>query len=82
MMTWGELLRICRKNRGLTQSQLAEKAHTTQATITAIETGRYIPHLDKYSELLEVCGYELGVREKRNSYTIEEMISIMEKGHE
>ena len=81
-MTWGELLRICRKNRGLTQSQLAERTLTTQATITAIETGRYIPRVDKYSEILEACGYELGIREKRSSYTIEEMVNLMEKADE
>ena len=82
MLTWGELLKICRKSRGLTQVQLAERTLTTQATITAIETGRYIPHVDKYSEMLEACGYELGIREKRNSYTVEEMINFMEKADE
>lgn len=79
MMSYGELLRICRKRAGFTQFELANRAYTNQGLVSAYETGRQTPKIDIYSDLLAACGYELGIREKKDTVTIEEMMKFMEE---
>lgn len=52
----GERLRACRRERGLTQEQLAERADTTQAVIQKIENGKSLRprKIDKIAAALEV----------------------------
>lgn len=42
---FGERVRIMRKLRGMTQSELADKIRATQSTITNVENGRRAPSL-------------------------------------
>ena len=41
----GELIRSLRKERGLTQQQLAELVHVSSRTIISLEKGQYNPSL-------------------------------------
>lgn len=45
METWAENLRIIRKNRGLTQLELADKADVARSTIIAYEKGEAQPSM-------------------------------------
>ncbi|MBO0413358.1 helix-turn-helix transcriptional regulator [Enterococcus hulanensis] len=49
-----------REEAGLTQAELAEKAHTTQATIARIERGDNVS-FDKLSEIAHAMGKKLKV---------------------
>lgn len=50
-----------REEAGLTQAELAEKAHTTQATIARIERGDNVS-MDKLSSIAHAMGKNLEVR--------------------
>lgn len=58
----GELIRLCRKQAGLTQRGLAQKVGITTTSLWRYETGRDMPRWDKVQWCLEACGYELEVR--------------------
>lgn len=64
MIKYGELLKICRVNAGLSQKDLAIRAGTTQGYISAIERSKFVPKIDWLEKVLNICGYELGVRQK------------------
>lgn len=51
-MTAGELLHDARRRHGLTQRQLAIRAHTSQAAISRIERGVVSPSVDTLGGLL------------------------------
>ena len=53
----GKFIALNRKNKGLTQEQLAEKLGVTNKTISRWETGKYMPDLS----LLKPLGKELGI---------------------
>jgi len=53
----GKFISLNRKNKGLTQEQLAEKLGVTNKTISRWETGKYMPDLS----LLKPLSEELGV---------------------
>jgi transcriptional regulator with XRE-family HTH domain len=54
-------LREHRLEAGLTQAELAERAGTSQATLSAYEAGRKQPTVDTYSRLLSAVGSRLTV---------------------
>jgi DNA-binding XRE family transcriptional regulator len=60
-MTAGELLRDARKRHGLTQRQLAMRAHTSQAAISRIERGLVSPSVDTLAELLWLMNERLAL---------------------
>ncbi len=55
----GVLIRQARTDRGLTQSQLAELAGTTQSAISRLESNRVSPTIETLARLLDVLGCEL-----------------------
>ena len=57
--TPGELLTTVRRRHGLTQSQLAARARTSQAAISRLERGRVSPSVATLRELLDLMGEEL-----------------------
>jgi len=57
----GLLIRDARLRRGLTQIQLATQAGTSQATLSAYESGAKQPSLDTLSRLLAQAGARLVV---------------------
>ncbi len=51
--SFGRALAAARRRAGLTQAQVAEKIGTTQAAITRLESGRYLPLVDTMRRLAE-----------------------------
>jgi transcriptional regulator with XRE-family HTH domain len=63
----GALIRAARAEAGLTQVELAERLGTTQSAIARWESGRDVPRLDKFDQILRACGIELDLRFRRHS---------------
>src|SRR5215472_13191759 len=55
----GDLIREARRRAGLTQTQLATHAGTTQSAIARWESGRTAVSLDDVRRLARLCGFEL-----------------------
>jgi transcriptional regulator with XRE-family HTH domain len=58
-MSPGELLRATRRRHGLTQTQLAARARTSQAAISRIERDLVSPSVATLTTLLDLMGEEL-----------------------
>jgi transcriptional regulator with XRE-family HTH domain len=58
-MTAGELLRDARRRHGVTQTQLAARARTSQAAISRIERDVVSPSVSTLATLLDLLGEEL-----------------------
>jgi transcriptional regulator with XRE-family HTH domain len=54
----GLLIREARTSVGLTQSQLAERLHTTQSAVSNWERGADTPRVDTLGRILRACGFE------------------------
>ena len=61
------ILREARMRAGLTQTQLAQRAGTSQATISAYEHGRKAPSVETFARLLAAAGSRLTVRAGSNA---------------
>lgn len=61
-MRGNHLIREARRRAGLTQVELAERVGTTQSAIARVERGQGRPTLERISELLAACGFEVQVR--------------------
>ena len=55
----GKFIALNRKNKGLTQEQLAEKLGVTNKTVSRWETGKYMPDLSLLKPLSEELGITL-----------------------
>ena len=53
-----------RKEKGLTQSNLAERSSNSQQVISRIESKTSIPQLNTFCELLDILGYKVEVQAK------------------
>jgi transcriptional regulator with XRE-family HTH domain len=60
-MDVAQTLRHARQRAGLTQSRLARRAGTSQATLSAYERGRKHPSVETLSRLLDAAGARLNV---------------------
>lgn len=56
------LIEWARRSRGMTQVELAEKAGTSQATVSAYERGLKSPSLRVAQRLLEATGHDINLR--------------------
>ncbi|CAA9505315.1 MAG: hypothetical protein AVDCRST_MAG45-1564 [uncultured Solirubrobacterales bacterium] len=56
VVSLGQIVREVRERRGLTQSSLAIRAGTRQATISRIERGEESPSYERFEQLLLVMG--------------------------
>lgn len=61
-MDSGKVLREARVRHGLTQSQLATRARTSQAAISRIERGIVSPSMTTLTALLDLLGERLELR--------------------
>jgi transcriptional regulator with XRE-family HTH domain len=61
-MDAGRAIRDARTGAGLTQQQLAELAGTSQATLSAYESGRKRPAVDTLGRILAAAGSRLAVQ--------------------
>lgn len=71
-MRGNHLIREGRRRAGLTQTELARRVGTTQSAIARLERGKGSPTLERISELLAACGFELQVHivpEDRESWS-------------
>jgi len=63
--TWYELQRSitqARKNKGMTQSDIAEAMHTTKSAISRLENSERFPNLKTLNKMAEVLGCHLEVK--------------------
>lgn len=60
-MDAGDLLRVVRRRRGLTQAELARRAGTSQPVVSAYEHGRRDPTLHTLERLVAAAGERLQI---------------------
>lgn len=53
---------MARRRAGLSQTKLATLAHTSQAAVSAYESGRRSPSVETLTRLLVASGFELRMR--------------------
>lgn len=56
-LRFGELIRTTRQRANLGLRELARRAGTSHATLSAYENGRKLPSIATFVRLLEACGY-------------------------
>src|SRR5438876_686195 len=66
-MNVGAELRRARRRARLTQTELADRAATSQATVSAYESGRKQPTVDTFGRLLAASGARLAVEPSRRT---------------
>jgi y4mF family transcriptional regulator len=59
-MQLNEFLKVKRRNAGLTQPELAEKAGVGLRFVRELEQGKETLRLDKVNQVLGLFGYEVG----------------------
>ena len=70
-------IKKCRKTKGLTQEQLAEKAQTSTNYLGSIETGKKYPSpqmMDKLAKALDINPLELFKKESPNIQSIKQSL--------
>ena len=73
----GAFLKELRKEKGLTQEQLAEKLNVSRRTVSRWETGSNMPDLDLFIEMADL--YEVDLRELLNGERKEKMDKEMKE---
>ncbi len=66
----GKLLKIIRINKGLKQSELAEKLNIAQTTLSGYETSYSNPKFEIIEEFANNCNYEIIFRNKKTKEEI------------
>ncbi|MDO9713085.1 helix-turn-helix domain-containing protein [Paracraurococcus lichenis] len=72
----GMALRRARRAQRLTQSQLADKAGVTQATISLLENGLEGVKLKTVTDILAALGLELVVRPRRTEAAADDVAGL------
>ena len=63
MSTWaGNLIKLARHDAGLSQRELARRAGTSQATLSAYEAGRKSPSLETLARIVRAAGQDLRIQ--------------------
>lgn len=63
MSTWaGNLIKLARHDAGLSQRELARRARTSQAALSAYEAGRKSPSFETLARVIRAAGQDLRVR--------------------
>ena len=66
----GKLLKIIRTDKGLKQSELAEKLNIAQTTLSGYETNYSNPKFEIIEEFANNCDYEIVFRNKKTKKEI------------
>lgn len=62
MSTWaGNLIKLARSDAGLSQRELAKRAATSQAAVSAYESGRRSPTLETLARIVRAAGQDLRI---------------------
>src|SRR5688500_2088088 len=62
MSSWaGNLIKLARHDAGLSQREMARRAGTSQATLSAYEAGRKSPSLDTLARIVRAAGQDLRI---------------------
>ena len=71
-------IRRARTRAGLTQTELAARAGTSQAALSAYENGRKQPSLETFSRILEASGARISVemRLERNARRFSRVLDL------
>jgi transcriptional regulator with XRE-family HTH domain len=74
----GQTVRRCRLRRGLSQTQLAELAGTTQSAISRMERGTTTPPFDRVIELVRLMGLhlDLALEEQHDDAAVERNLHL------
>ncbi|NCT41608.1 MAG: helix-turn-helix transcriptional regulator [Alphaproteobacteria bacterium] len=70
----GNTIRRARKKRGMSQSELGERAGLRQETISLIENGNPAAKLETILAILSVLGLEFQISERSAKSLLEEMM--------
>lgn len=63
MSSWaGNLIKLARREAGISQRELARRAGTSQATLSAYEAGRKSPSLDTLARIIRAAGQDLRIQ--------------------
>lgn len=63
MSSWaGNLIKLARHDARLSQRELARRAGTSQATLSAYEAGRKSPSLDTLARIVRAAGQDLRIQ--------------------
>jgi len=63
MSTWaGNLIRLARRDAGMSQRELARAAGTSQGAIAAYESGRRSPSLETLARIVRAAGQDLRIQ--------------------
>ena len=65
MIDSGEIIRACRKFRGLTQAQLCRRSGVPKQTISGVERGRGCT-LYTFNRLLDAMGFDIDIVAKED----------------
>lgn len=60
----GQVLKHIRKEKNLSQKELASKIHVDQTTLSGWERGYREPNFDDIAKLLKLCNYDIVFRSK------------------
>jgi transcriptional regulator with XRE-family HTH domain len=63
----GSIIRTRRRANGLTQAQLALRAHTTQAAVSRLERGELSPTFETFAGLLAAMGETFDIEVRREA---------------
>jgi len=61
-MNGSQFVREARRRAGLSQADLAHRARTAQSAVARLEAGRSAPSLERITELVRACGFDLEVQ--------------------
>lgn len=68
MFDFAETMRQCRKFRGYTQRQLAKRSGINVTSINQYETGKTIPSIDRYVDIMNALGFDLTVTTRSETW--------------
>lgn len=76
----GTILRNIRKMRGLTQTQVGNKLHLVENTISNYETEHSNPNFETIYKFINVCDFDIQIIDKKNNkiYNIKEISKEMD----
>lgn len=70
---FGDVVRVMRARRNMTQEQLAEKSGLGRGEISRIETGKEIPRVDTFLVLCTATNHELLLQDNEEVFEDDEI---------